>query len=62
MEQFHNKSELFNCVPDKFNGVCWRTWYSLRRTAMLYHANVFTILASQLVGIHNLRIIHDSQH
>jgi len=22
--------------------VCWRTWYSLLRTAILYHANVYT--------------------
>jgi len=58
MKRFHNKSELFNCVHDKFDGVCWRTWYSLRRTALLYHANVFTMLASQMVGVHKLRIGH----
>jgi len=58
MEQFHNESELFICVPDKVDSVCRRTWYILRRTAMLYHANVFTMLASQLVGFHILRIGH----
>jgi len=58
MEQFHNESELFICVHDKFDSVCRRTWYILRRTAMLHHANVFMMLASQLVGVHKVRIGH----
>jgi len=33
------------------------TWYSLLRTAILHHANVFTMLA-QFVGIYKLKIGH----
>jgi len=45
-EQFHNnESELLNWVADKFDVVCWRTCYSQLTTAILYHANVVTMLA-----------------
>jgi len=51
------KSELFNCVPDKFDGVCWRTCYSLRRTAILYYANVFTMLALSWLVFTNWKLV-----
>jgi len=49
------KSKLFNCAPDKFDGVCW--WYSLFRTAIPYHANVFTMLAVNWLAFTNWKLV-----
>jgi len=54
---FTIKSKLFNCAPDKFDGVCWRTWFCLLRTASWYHANVFSMLALNQLAFANWKLV-----
>jgi len=51
------KSELFNCIQDKFNGVLKNLVKSIKNCNTVSRQRIHDV-TSQLVGVHKLKIGH----